>query len=165
MLQRIGRIARGDRRGKIYLTCSEKSRLSHFAQLGKLSGQIRIVQLREQLQPLRSFNGRLAKALCSAYWSMLGRQNRNLMGGIRDVFTALTGGNLTMPGGFLNKLHVKDRYRDNRNNLWERLFSKDPSLQNGRVLTPISTERNSATLWDKVSQFLLGKSLDVPIRC
>jgi hypothetical protein len=33
------------------------------------------------------------------------------------------------------------------------------------LLAPISTERNSATFRDKVSQFLLGRSRDLPIKC
>jgi hypothetical protein len=103
LLQRIGRVARGDVDGKVWLTTPEE-RPSHWLRLEKLTGTLTIADLREHLEPLRDLPLDHARRLGSAYWSMLSREQPSLYAGLLRGHQSIS--EAKAPGGFLNGLHT-----------------------------------------------------------
>jgi superfamily II DNA/RNA helicase len=103
LLQRIGRVARGDVDGKVWLTTPDERR-SHWLRLEKLTGTLTIAELRECLEPLRDLPLDHARRLGSAYWSMLKREQPSLYAGLLRSHESIS--EAKAPGGFLNGLHA-----------------------------------------------------------
>ncbi len=103
LLQRIGRVARSDVDGKVWLTTPDE-RPSHWLKLEKLTGTLKIDHLRERLEPLRDLPLDQTRRLSSAYWSMLKRAQPSLYAGLLRGHEAIS--KAKAPGGFLNNLHA-----------------------------------------------------------
>jgi hypothetical protein len=103
LLQRIGRVARGDAAGKVWLTTPDQQR-QHWLRLKDLTGTHTIDELRQHLEPLRVLPLDHARRLGSAYWSMLGREQRSLHENLIQAHASLSA--TQAPGGFLNGLHA-----------------------------------------------------------
>lgn len=72
LLQRIGRVARGNYEGFVWVSTGIRYYSStHVTRMLPLKGNVEIDTLRSELAPLRTFNLQRAKALGSAYWSWL----------------------------------------------------------------------------------------------
>jgi CRISPR-associated helicase Cas3 len=114
LLQRIGRVARGEHSGVIHICKSSqhKGTPSHVLNLTPLSGQQPIEKLRKRLAPLRNINGSRARNLGSAYWSMLSgafrphfRLQSALIRRITEIFEELDGAKKMPVVSQLNELH------------------------------------------------------------
>jgi len=103
LLQRIGRVARGDMDGKIWLA-TPNNRPAHWLKLEKLAGIYSIGDLRQYLEPLRDLPLDHARRLGSAYWSMLKREQPALYVGLLRGHESVS--EAKAPGGFLNGLHA-----------------------------------------------------------
>lgn len=103
LLQRIGRVARGDVDGKVWLATPDE-RPSHWLRLEKLTGTRTIADLRQHLEPLRDLPLDHARRLGSAYWSMLRREQPSLHAGLLRGHESIS--EAKAPGGFLNGLHA-----------------------------------------------------------
>lgn len=112
LLQRIGRVARGDLDGRVWLTTPEDPR-QHWLRLQKLSGMLTVTELYQALSPLRLLPIDQARRLGSAYWSMLRRKNPALYTGLRRGHEALS--EAKAPGAFLNALHAQAGQVSRRN--------------------------------------------------
>lgn len=96
LLQRIGRVARGNQSGEaqpgeVHVVCDARRKASHVQRLEPLSGTCSIGTVVEQLKSpyLIPFNIGRARLLGSAYLDMLARQNRNLNKGLNAVLTEI----------------------------------------------------------------------------
>ena len=96
LLQRIGRVARGNpsgevQPGEVHVVCNPRQKAPHIHQLEQLSGNCSIGAVIEQLKSLSliPFNIGRAWLLGSAYLDMLARQNRNLSKGLNAVLTEI----------------------------------------------------------------------------
>lgn len=89
LLQRIGRIARGDApaAGEVYVVY--KRRVPHIIRLESLDGARSIPEVITALKPLIPFNSKTARFWSAAYFNMLSRQNRNLRRGFDQVLVAI----------------------------------------------------------------------------
>jgi hypothetical protein len=105
LLQRIGRVARGDQSGVVHV-CKPQREVSHFIKLRQVQNITPVNQLRDMFGDLRKLNTRMAKELGRAYWSMLRRQNRPLMDGMEEAFIELMGEGVSIPGKLLDSLWV-----------------------------------------------------------
>jgi hypothetical protein len=103
LLQRIGRVARGDQSGVVHV-CKPQREVSHFIKLQQAKNPVN--QLRDMFGDLRKVNTRMAKELGRAYWSMLRRQNRSLMDGMEEAFVELMGEGVSVPGKLLDSLWI-----------------------------------------------------------
>ncbi|MBX6396563.1 MAG: hypothetical protein IRY98_12855 [Alicyclobacillaceae bacterium] len=107
LVQRIGRVARGNYQGEIWISYSGHEIPAHILSLKDLSGTVPIEELRSRLSPLRTVNRERAKALGSAYWSFLEQQP----GHLRDFLVTAHGtlSSTSVPGGLLNAIRSKIR--------------------------------------------------------
>jgi len=135
LLQRIGRVARGDLDGQVWLTTPEDPR-QHWLRLQKLSGVLTVAELYQALSPLRLLPIDQARRLGSAYWSMLQRKNPALYAGLRQGHEAFS--EAKAPGAFLKALHARARESSRRNRprfeAW--LDGVDRALTDLRGFTP-----------------------------
>lgn len=135
LLQRIGRVARGDVAGKVWLTAPDDQR-QHGLKLKGLAGTHTIDELRQRLEPLRDLPLNHARRLGGAYWSMLKREQRSLYEGLIQAHESLS--ETRAPGGFLNSLHamldgMKGRGQKNGREWLEKV---DQELRDLRDFTP-----------------------------
>ena len=137
LLQRIGRVARNEQTGFIHISNTQKVKNQHVLRLKACQGQMPIKQLRDHFAPLRQINSNAAKALGSAYWSMLARQDRYLIKAVKQAFTELKVQPQPMPGKLLNSLwqatHLKWRQKTEFEQ-W--LQAVDKELQDVRGFAP-----------------------------
>ncbi|RKZ91532.1 MAG: hypothetical protein DRR19_06965 [Candidatus Parabeggiatoa sp. nov. 1] len=113
LLQRIGRVARGEHSGVVHICkSSQQGTPSHVLKLTPLSGQQPIEKLRQLLAPLRKINGWRARNLGSAYWSMLSgayrprfRPQSALLRHITEIFEELDVAQKMPMVSQLNELH------------------------------------------------------------
>lgn len=103
LLQRIGRVARGEMDGQVWIT-TPKTIPQHLLRLKEVSGIITIDKLSANLSPLREIPSAQARMLGSAYWSMLKRKPET-----RGFYKELVEfhhqkSEAKAPGGFLNSL-------------------------------------------------------------
>lgn len=103
LLQRIGRVARGEMDGQVWIT-TPKTIPQHLLRLKEVSGIITIDELSKKLSPLRVIPSAYARMIGSAYWSMLRRKPET-----RGVYKELVEfhhqkSEAKAPGGFLNSL-------------------------------------------------------------
>lgn len=103
LLQRMGRAARGDVDGKVWITTPEQKR-PHWLKLAGLGGALTIDEVRERLEPLRELPLDHARRLGSAYWSMLRREQPGVFQGLIRAHEGMS--ESKAPGGFLNGLHA-----------------------------------------------------------
>mgnify|MGYP000881515404 FL=1 len=89
LLQRIGRIARGDASaaGEVYVVYERP--VPHIIKLESLDGARSIPEVITALKPLIPFNSKTARFWSAAYFNMLSRQNRNLHRGFDQVLAAI----------------------------------------------------------------------------
>lgn len=89
LLQRIGRIARGDVPvpGEVYVVYERP--VPHIIRLESLDGARSIAEVMTALKPLIPFNSKTARFWSAAYFNMLSRQNRNLRRGFDQVLAAI----------------------------------------------------------------------------
>lgn len=113
LLQRIGRVARGEVDGKIWLTYPD-SQPSHLLRLAQLDGPRSIGEIFQALAPLRTLPLDRARRLGSAYWSMLKRKQRSIYEGLLETHGALSAAKA--PGRWLNSLHAQAAAVANRRN-------------------------------------------------
>lgn len=106
LLQRIGRIARGNVDGSIWIT-TPKTKLQHFIRIEEIKGEISIRNLVEKLFPLRDLPIDRARRLGSAYWSMLGRTDKGIGVELQKVHQRISHAN--PPGKHLNSLWTEMR--------------------------------------------------------
>lgn len=104
LLQRIGRVARGDVDGKIWLTTPASHRPAHWLRLEQLSGSITISGLRDRLAPLRLLPLDRARRLGSGYWSMLQQKQPSVYAGLLRGHESIS--DARAPGAFLNSLRA-----------------------------------------------------------
>jgi CRISPR-associated helicase Cas3 len=137
LLQRIGRVARGHRSGIVHVSKPQRQVPAHFLQLQQSQNVIPVSQLRNLFGDLRKVNTRMAKELGRAYWSMLRRQDKQLMDGIEEAFRDLMGDDVPVPGKFLDSLWIakKLHFRKKREFI-EWLNAIDRSLQDVRGFPP-----------------------------
>lgn len=105
-LQRMGRVARGNRSGEVLLTFHGDESPKHYRQLAALSGQVSVEAVRAAVEDDHShqLRARRAQALGSAYWSMLSRRSPRLMAEISEIFREMAPDKV-MPGGILDRVH------------------------------------------------------------
>jgi hypothetical protein len=103
LLQRIGRVARGDVDGKIWLA-TPGHRRDHWLKLEKLSGTLSVTDLYQALAPLRVLPLDQARRLGSAYWSMVKRKQPSLYMGLLRGHENIS--EAKAPGAFLNGLYA-----------------------------------------------------------
>ncbi|MCL6576729.1 DEAD/DEAH box helicase [Kyrpidia sp.] len=105
LVQRIGRVARGNYRGEIFISSAGNEVPAHIVSMKDLSGIVPIEELRSRLSPLRTIHPTRAKALGSAYWSFLEQQP----GHLRDFLVKAHGtlSTTSTPGGLLNAIRAK----------------------------------------------------------
>ncbi len=112
-LQRVGRVARGDCQGTVYCcNTANKSKPSYIAILSNISDEVNVETLRQALSPLRTINQNQAKALASAYWSMLSRKQHSLVKALKSVVSDIDP-QITMFGqqlDMIRKIKVGKRY-------------------------------------------------------
>lgn len=104
LLQRIGRAARGDVSGQVWLTQPPRQP-SHLLRLTELSGELSVGALLQVLAPLRNLTLAHARRLGSAYWSMLRREQRSIYEGLQMAHSTFS--TVKAPGGWLNSLHAQ----------------------------------------------------------
>jgi len=152
-LQRIGRVARGDRQGEVLLTHHGDEPPRHYRQLEALSGSVSVEAVRAAMEDDHHYRGRAirAKALGSAYWSMLSRRSPRLMKEMREVFQAMAPGR-EIPGSILDRLHrVLPRIDGRMRGRFERwLESVDETLTDHRGFNPTVKLRFSGMRPDEV---------------
>lgn len=103
LLQRIGRVARGNLTGQVWVTRPEKQR-QHWLRLAQLDGLFAINDLRERLEPLRELPLEHARRLGGAYWSMLKREQPSLYQGLYRAHEHLS--EAKAPSALLNAVHA-----------------------------------------------------------
>jgi hypothetical protein len=146
LLQRIGRVARGAMNGIVYVcrsSIAKNKRPVHLQILRQLAGKYTITALRDtEFKQLRTLNFQRAKALGSAYWSMLSRCH---LGMIRDAakpaVEALSGNPKLIPGWPLDKIHQIAKKSHWRVPKLQKCFQKwlkhiDYTLQDVRGFSP-----------------------------
>ena len=96
LLQRIGRVARGNQSGEaqpgeVHVMCDARRKPSHINRLELLSGTCSVDAVVEHLKTpfLIPFHPGRARLLGSAYLDMLARQNRHLSKGLNAVVTEI----------------------------------------------------------------------------
>ena len=87
LLQRIGRVSRGDQRGEVFVVYRKKT--PFIIKLNELSGRRSIREVCEQMAPLIDFREKMAWYLAGAYLSMVRRRNRQVIKGLDQVLTAI----------------------------------------------------------------------------
>jgi superfamily II DNA/RNA helicase len=137
LLQRIGRVARGNQSGIVHVSKPQREVPTHFLKLMQCRGTIPVNQLRDMFRPLRSLNIRMAKELGRAYWSMMRRQDKDLMSGMKEAFIELMGEDVSLPGKLLDSLWLAERlpFRKKRE-FMEWLKAVDRTLQDVRGFAP-----------------------------
>ncbi len=137
LIQRIGRVARGDAAGEIMVATPSHTVPSHFLTLQGLEGQVlTAVQFRENFLPYVPVHWGRACALGSAYWSMMHHTHAPADQALRTLHGAMS--ERPWPGGQLNRLrHEVAELKPNgrrRYQLW--LDAVDRALQDVRGFSP-----------------------------
>lgn len=104
LLQRIGRVARGERNGTIWIA-SSKTKAQHTMKIEEIEGETTIQEIFEKLAPLRELPINRARRLGSAYWSMLKRNNKSIYEGLCNAHQETSP--TPCPGKHLNRLWAK----------------------------------------------------------
>jgi Helicase conserved C-terminal domain len=117
LLQRIGRVARKDVDGRIWIS-QPKDTPYHLPQLVELCGEVSVQAVYDHLKPLRIIHLKAARELGSAYWSMLAREQLALMKSIRrEAHPALS--EAKPPGAFLDSLWLMTKQFQEKGVRWQ----------------------------------------------
>jgi len=136
LLQRIGRVARGNIEGKVWIT-TPRVIPSHFEVMKDIQKTVTISELSQELSPLRELSVKHAKRLGSAYWSMLKRTRKEIYEELEKVHQQISG--IKTPGGHLNSLwaEMKSLPRDRDTPNYEKwLKGIDRNLSDLRGFSP-----------------------------
>lgn len=137
LIQRIGRVARGDVAGEILVATPIHTRPSHFLALQKLDGQVLSAEaFRQAFGAYVPIHWRRAQALGSAYWSMMRATRAPAYQALRELHGALS--DTKVPGGLLNQLrHEAAGLPPNTKRRYQRwLDAVDRLLQDVRGFLP-----------------------------
>lgn len=133
LLQRIGRVARGDVDGRVWIATPSHAS-AHWLKLEKLTGSLGVGELHQALAPLRTLPLDQARRLGSAYWSMLKRRQPSIYAGLLQGHESIS--TAEAPGKFLNGLwaDVESTVRRKRFRAW--LEAVDRELVDLRGFAP-----------------------------
>ncbi len=137
LIQRIGRVARGGRDGEIWVATPSQHIPSHFITLQHLDGkEFTPEEFREPFAPYVPIDFRRARALGSAYWSMMGETRAPAYAALKEMHNDLS--DTPLPGRQLNQLRfLAHELKPNTKNAYERwLKAIDGALKDVRGFSP-----------------------------
>lgn len=137
LIQRIGRVARGNLSGEVVVATPSHAVPSHFLTLQKLEGQVWTTEdFRQAFAPYIPIHWGRARALGSAYWSMMFHTHAPAAQALRTLYGAMS--ERPLPGAQMNQLrHEAAELKPNtQRGYLHWLDAVDRTLQDVRGFSP-----------------------------
>lgn len=137
LIQRIGRVARGDQPGEVVVATPIHTVPSHFLTLQKLDGRVLTSEeFRAAFSPYIPIHWGRARALGSAYWSMIFHTGAPAAQALRTSHPAMSA--LPLPGSQMNQLRFEacELKSNARRGYRQWLDAVDRTLQDVRGFSP-----------------------------